>query len=111
MAKGKSNKFGTFSNPYVPQTVSNGIATISTSSNGASTLNVPYATYHILGEDFQTTGYVDGYTAVLISTLNVLGRPFYEELKKNKVSFTEEMDNFIQMRLRDEKISTILNEK
>jgi hypothetical protein len=49
----------------------------------------------------------------MISTLNVLGKPFYEELKKNNVSFPDDMDKFIQQRLkvidRDKKIKDILN--
>ena len=50
----------------------------------------------------------------MISTLNVLGKPFYEELKKNNVSFTDEMDKFIQQRLkvidRDKKIDSIIKD-
>jgi hypothetical protein len=71
--------------------------------------------YHILGEDFESNGYLDGTTAVMISTLNVLGRPFYEELKKNNVSFPDDMDEFIQQRLkvleRDMKIESIIENK
>jgi hypothetical protein len=51
----------------------------------------------------------------MICTLNVLGRPFYEELKKNKISFPQEMDEFIQQRLkvleRDMKIESIIENK
>ena len=103
--------------------------TISTTSNSGAILtsnsgNINYVTtgysapstiYHILGEDFETGNYLDGTTAVMISTLNVLGRPFYEELKKNKISFPQEMDEFIQQRLkvleRDMKIESIIENK
>ena len=101
-------------------TTSNSGATLTTSYNG----NINYVTtgyssistiYHILGEDFETSNYLDGTTAVMISTLNVLGRPFYEELKKNKISFPQEMDEFIQQRLkvleRDMKIESIIENK
>jgi len=102
--------------------------TISTTSNSGAILtsnsgNINYVTtgysasstiYHILGEDFETSN-LDGTTAVMISTLNVLGRPFYEELKKNKISFPQEMDEFIQQRLkvleRDMKIESIIENK
>jgi len=110
---------------------SNSTSTISISNNSGATLtttttggNVNYVTtgysaistiYHILGEDFETGNYLDGTTAVMISTLNVLGRPFYEELKKNNVSFPQEMDEFIQQRLkvleRDMKIESIIENK
>lgn len=101
-------------------TTSNSGATLTTSYNG----NINYFTtgysaistiYHILGEDFDSNGYLDGTTAVMISTLNVLGRPFYEELKKNNVSFPDDMDKFIQQRLkvleRDMKIESIIENK
>lgn len=99
---------------------SNSGAILTTSNSG----NINYVTtgysaistiYHILGEDFETSNYLDGTTAVMISTLNVLGRPFYEELKKNKISFPQEMDEFIQQRLkvleRDMKIESIIENK
>ena len=95
-----------------------GASNISISNNG----NVNYVTsgysstitkYHILGEEFENSGYLDGTTAVMISTLNVLGKPFYDELKKNNVSFPDDMDEFIQQRLkvleRDVKIESIIN--
>jgi hypothetical protein len=108
---------------------SNSTSTISISNNSGATLttsssgNLNYVTtgysfttakYHILGEDFETNGYLDGTTAVMISTLNVLGKPFYEELKKNNVSFPDDMDKFIQERLkvldRDKKIDSIIKD-
>ena len=108
---------------------SNSTSTISISNNSGATLttiggsNVNYVTtgysfttakYHILGEDFETNGYLDGTMVVMISTLNVLGKPFYEELKKNNVSFPDDMDKFIQQRLkvldRDKKIDSIIKD-
>jgi hypothetical protein len=112
-----------------PSITSNSTSTISISNNSGATLttiggsNMNYITtgysfttskYHILGEEFETSGYLDGTTAVMISTLNVLGRPFYEELKKNNVSFPDDMDKFIQQRLkvldRDKKIDSIIKD-
>jgi hypothetical protein len=109
---------------------SNSASTISISNSNSSTLtttttggNLNYVTtgysfttakYHILGEDFETNGYLDGTTVIMISTLNVLGKPFYEELKKNNVSFPNDMDEFIQQRLkvldRDKKIDSIIKD-
>ena len=86
-------------------TISNNSGTITTSNSG----NMNYITtgysytpskYHILGEDFESNGYLDGSTVVMISTLNILGRPFYEELKKNKVSFPDDMDVLFVRKLR-----------
>jgi hypothetical protein len=73
------------------------------------------AKYHILGEDVEIDGYVDGTTAMMISTLNVLGKPFYDELKKNNVSFSREIEDYLKVKFmsmeRDNKIDSILEEK
>lgn len=108
-----SNNTGTIS-------ISSGSSTLLTTTTGS---NITYVSngysfttskYHILGEYFESDGYLDGTTAVMISTLNVLGRPFYDELKKNNVSFPYEMDKFIQDRLRvlerDKKIDSLIKD-
>ena len=68
--------------------------------------------YHILGEDVEVSGYIDGTTAMMISTLNVLGKPYYDELKKNNVSFSNEIEDFLKQKFkileRDTKIDSIL---
>jgi len=68
--------------------------------------------YHILGEDIEVSGYLDGTTAMIISTLNVLGKPYYDELKKNNVSFCNEIEDFLKQKFkileRDNKIDSIL---
>lgn len=71
--------------------------------------------YHILGEDIEVSGYIDGTTAMMIATLNVLGKPFYDELKKNNVSFSNEIEDFIKQKFkilqREDRIDSILDEK
>jgi hypothetical protein len=73
------------------------------------------AKYHILGEDVEIDGYIDGTTAMMIATLNVLGKPYYEELKKNNVSFSNKIEEYLKARFkvleRDTKIDSILEEK
>ena len=64
--------------------------------------------YHILGEDVEVSGYLDGTTAMMLSTLNVLGKPFYDELKKNNISFSQEIEDYLKIRFRDTKIDSIL---
>lgn len=64
--------------------------------------------YHILGEDVEVSGYIDGTTAMMIATLNVLGKPFYDELKKNNVHFSQEIEDYLKIRFRDTKIDSIL---
>ena len=69
-------------------------------------------TYHILGEDVEVDFGIDASTAMMISTLNVLGKPFYDELKKNKVSFSSEIEDFLKQKFkileRDDRIESIL---
>ena len=71
--------------------------------------------YHILGEDVEVSGYIDGTTAMMISTLNVLGKSYYDELKKNNVSFSNEIEDFIKQKFkilqREDRIDSILDEK
>jgi hypothetical protein len=73
------------------------------------------AKYHIFGEDVEVEGYIDGTTAMMISTLNVLGKPYYDELKKNNVSFSNEIEDFLKQKFkilqREDRIDSILDEK
>jgi hypothetical protein len=81
-----------------------------------TTINSIYAVkYHILGEDVEVSGHIDGNTAMMISTLNVLGKPFYDELKKNKISFSNDIEAYLERKFReierDEKIEEVLKAK
>lgn len=68
-------------------------------------------TYHILGEDIEIDAPQDFNTTIAISTLNVLGKPFYDELKKNGVNFNEKIEEYLKVKFRDIKIETILNDQ
>lgn len=106
---------------------SNGIITISGTNSsittstsgqyliyGGSTMNYSMnkTTYHVLGEDIEVDGYGDQYLAVAISTLNVLGKPFYDELKKNNINLPSEIEEYLEVKFkileRDRKIKDIL---
>ena len=69
--------------------------------------------FNILGEVYEHTRYIDGHISVAISTINILGKPFWDELKKNGVIFPNEMEQFIEKRItileRDKKIDDIIN--
>jgi hypothetical protein len=81
---------------------------------GGSTMNysINKTTYHVLGEDIEVEGHGYPYLVVAISTLNVLGKPFYDELKKNKVSLPTEIEEYLEVKFkileRDRKIKDIL---
>jgi hypothetical protein len=68
--------------------------------------------YHVLGEDIKVEGYVDSDVAISISTLNILGKPFYDQLKKNNVYFPKEIEYYLEQKFkileRDRKIENII---
>lgn len=79
-----------------------------------SSIQVQKTTYVILGEEYETNGYYSDPTIGLtIATLNVLGKPFWIELKKQNFTFGYEMDAFIEERIkildRDKKIDDLLS--
>jgi hypothetical protein len=81
---------------------------------GGSTMNysINKTTYHVLDEDIEVDGYGDPHLAVAISTLNVLGKPFYDELKKNNLNLPSEIEEYLEIKFkileRDRKIKEIL---
>lgn len=97
-------------NPYY----NNSATTVSSTGLYGTSFNTTIAKtkYHILGEDVEVSGYIDGTTAMMISTLNILGKPYYDELKKNNVSFSNEIEDFLKQKFkileRDTKIDSIL---
>lgn len=100
--------------------ISNGSLTIGTVSPGSSIsigsgISSIKTKYFILGEYFELDLYDNGYLSIMISTLNVLGRPFYEDLKKQPVHLPNELTEIIEKRLtiieRDGKIDSILNKE
>lgn len=67
--------------------------------------------YHVLGDDIEVSAYSDANLAITISTLNILGKPFYDELMKNNFSFPTEIEDYLKVKFRDIKIDEILNKK
>jgi hypothetical protein len=81
-------------------------------SNG--TISTLKTRYHILGEDVEVSGfYQDGATTIMIATLNVLGKPFLDELHKNNTFFPTEIEEYLEKKFkwleRDKKIDDIIN--
>ena len=82
---------------------------------GGSTMNWHMnvrTTYHVLGEDIQVENNSDPHLVIAISTLNVLGKPFYDELRKNNLTFPSEIEEYLEIKFkvleRDKKIKDIL---
>jgi len=88
-------------------------------SGGNSGINIGtlQVTYHVLGEDIQVSGnayQVNDVTLVTnIATLNVLGKPFLDELHKNNTFFPKEIEEYLEKKFkwleRDKKIDDIIN--
>ena len=91
-----------------------------TSTSLLYTIQPQTTTYHILGEDFEVEGWHNEWLSTQISHINTyakigLAKVYYEELKKNNIIFSDEIDEIIQKRLliieRDRKINSIIDEK
>lgn len=91
-----------------------------TGSSLLYTIQPQMTTYHILGEDFEVEGWYNEWLSTQISHINTyakigLAKVYYEELKKNNIIFSDEIDEIIQKRLliieRDRKINSIIDEK
>jgi hypothetical protein len=76
---------------------------------------LPKTTYHVLGQDIQVEGFANVELGIAMSTLNILGKPFYDQLKKNNVSFPIEIEEFLEKEFkaleRNSKIEYIIENK
>ena len=111
MAK-KSTILNTGSTTITTSTNGNGI--IYNANAGSFVISNPKSTYHVLGEDVEVSGgYKDGNTAIMIASLNVLGKPYLDELHKNSVFFPTEIEEYLEKKFkwieRDKKIDDIIN--
>lgn len=98
-------------------TISGGASISNTvSSIGTSTIGIQTNRYYILGEyiDLSMNDF-SGTLSAILATLNVLGRPFYEELKKQPISLPTELTDLIEKRLiiteRERKINSVINKE
>ncbi len=86
--------------PSTTLTIS-GTATVGT----VFTINQPIIKLHVLGEDFEMEGVLyDTILQHIIATLNVLGEPYWRELKKqDNMTFNNELEKFIELRLKHQR--------
>jgi hypothetical protein len=84
--------------------------------NGSSLITNQKNIYHILGEDVEVSNggyYKDTNLITNISILNVLGKPFLDELHKNGAFFPTEIEDYLEKKFkwleRDKKIDDIIN--
>jgi hypothetical protein len=93
-------------------TLANGTGNIAIGSGvyagTSATISPQKVTYHVLGEDIEVSGYYDTNLVMIISILNVLKKPYYDELKKNRFKFPEEIENCLRIGFRDNLIDEIM---
>jgi hypothetical protein len=91
-------------------TLANNTSPIAIGSNGTSTYTIAQekTTYHILGEYVEVKGWQDPYVTMAISTLNILKKPYYEELRKNNFKFPIEVEEYLKIAFRDDLIDEII---
>ncbi len=98
---------------------SNITSTIITGSNNYYNLNYNFSAqfsfYDVLGEKVRIDSPKDQFLAQNISLINVLGKPFYDELIKNGFIFMEEIESVLQKKFkileRDKKINSVLDNR
>lgn len=93
-------------------TIYAGSGSLYSSSSGTFTIQPSTTTYHILGEDIEVEGYKDFNVASSIALINVLGKPYYDELKKQDVHFPQEIEDYLEKKFiileRDRKINEVI---
>lgn len=104
------------SNTFLGSCVSIGSGSLTTGSSNYATItgNQMSVKYHILGEDVEIKGsYQDTNITIIISTLNVLGVKFYDELLKNNVTFHGDLkthiERIVNQRRRDDNIDILIS--
>jgi hypothetical protein len=86
----------------------------STTQQKCITFASPKRTYHVLDEDVEVvSSYIDIGLVTNIAILNVLGKPFLDELHKNGTFFPTEIEEYLEKKFklmeRDKKIDDIIN--
>ena len=87
------------------------ITTTSSTYNNSISLK---STYHILGEDVEIDAYKDSNISIIIASINILGKPYYDELIKQGISLPKEISKFLEKKFlileRDRKIDSIISD-
>ena len=96
-------------------TNTNGGYVVSNSNTGTISLSAPKFKYIVLGEEVEQEGhYGDAQTGMCIALINVLGIKYYDELKKQRISFSGNLGDFLEEKLkayyRDNKIEEVLDQ-
>lgn len=82
---------------------------MATNVSFSSNIGLRKEIYHVLGEDIEVSGMRTFELVSVICTLNVLGKPYYDELKKNQITLPTEIEDYLKIKFRDLKIDSVLS--
>ena len=97
-----SGSSGTYSASTIGTTIGTTNGLVFSPGTGTYTIQAMKITYHVLGEDVEVSGYRDSIVAIMVAQLNVLGKPFYDELKKQDIFFPMEIEDFLKKKFEIE---------
>lgn len=96
-----------------PNGLTGSYSSITTTSSTYNSISLK-STYHILGEDVEIDAYKDSNISIIIASINVLGKPYYDELIKQGISLPKEISKFLEKKFlileRDRKIDSIISD-
>jgi hypothetical protein len=95
--------------------ISSSSGTWNTTAQITPNYNYNVTKYNIFGEEVEIDSGRDPFLAQNLALINVLGKPFYEELIKNGFVFTEKIESILQKKFRilerDKKINSVLDDR
>jgi hypothetical protein len=84
----------------------------STLGAGNFTITPQTTTYNVLGEDVTVEGYKEPTIAIIVSSINVLGKPFFDDIMKQGIYIPNEILDYLYKKFiileRDRKIDEII---
>lgn len=93
--------------------IQNGVISMSSGTSNY-TYTSPKTEYIIFGEKVIVDSYFDVNLATCLSSINILGKPFYDDIKKQGYRFCIEIEDVLNRHFlimeRDRKIDNIINE-
>lgn len=94
--------------------ISSGSVISMSSGTSTYTYTSPKTEYIIFGEKVIVDSYFDVNLATCLSSINILGKPFYDDIKKQGYIFCIEIEDVLNKHFlimeRDRKIDNIINE-
>ena len=95
--------------------INSSLGSINTTVQITPNYNYNITKYSIFGEEVEVDSDRDPFLAQNLALINVLGKPFYDELIKNGFVFPKKIEGVLQNKFRilerDKKISSVLDDR